>query len=296
MKIDNFNLQSISELGAFHFTYVGNAVGGGEWWGIYLGERCIFHIRAASQLEVEDIFTRQKNYPYYCPTEKDHFFFFEDQLYHVTPSMVDPLAEMIILYFSRMTKKLKPAIKNIQREFGESLVKFDKILKQKVEKAARPSTSKAVSIGASSFAAKEAQPLPPTVSEPTAKEPTVTAAASSIRPSFTSTKPPTAEPSFTKPPASAEPSFTKPPASAEPSFTKPPASAEPSFNRPIDSRQPPQKEPEMPSFTTPITGYGAAAAPAPSPEEPAGDRNKELQRERMRERRRRLGLPDDVPT
>lgn len=133
MKIEHFNLESLTEMGSFFFKFVGNAIGGGEWWAVQLGERTLFHLHTTGSNEIENIYAKQKNYPYYCPTEKDHFFFFEDRLFHVTPALVDPLAEMVILYFARMTKKVKPEIKKIQREFGQSLVKFDKLLKEKAE-------------------------------------------------------------------------------------------------------------------------------------------------------------------
>jgi len=133
MKVDNFNLESIKEVGSFHFNFAGNAVGGGEWWSVHSGDRRLFHLRVHSQTEVENIYIRQKHYPYYCPTEQEHFFFFEDGLYQVTPSLVDPLAEMIILYFVQMTKRLKPEIRHIQKEFGQSLSRFDELLKKKAE-------------------------------------------------------------------------------------------------------------------------------------------------------------------
>jgi hypothetical protein len=335
MKTDHFNLESITELGDFHFTYVGNAIGGGEWWGIYVGERCVFHIRTTSQAEVEDIFSRQKNYPYYCPTEKDHFFFFEDRLYHVNPAMVDPLAEMIILYFSKMTKKLKPAIKNIQREFGESLVKFDKILKQKAEKAVIPPAR-----GTTAYATREGQPLAPAFTEPQSQPSFTSQAQTSYRPQAASVQPSStqspqpqtpSQPSFTSQPQApqpqtpSQPSFTSQPQApqpqtpSQPSFTSQPQASQPqtptqpTFTRPADpvkSSSPdaePPAAPTEPSFTKPVgTGYGTPATPATTPagggappaasSDQGGDRNKELQRERMRERRRRLGLPEDVPT
>lgn len=134
MRIEHFNLESITELGEFNIQYAGQAVGGGEWWSINTGDRCIFHLRSADNYEMNSIIARQLNYPYYCPTEKDHFFLFENKLYHVNPAKVDPLAEMIILYFSQMTKKFKPEIKKIQKEFSESLNKIENILKKKAEK------------------------------------------------------------------------------------------------------------------------------------------------------------------
>ncbi|MDQ7824494.1 MAG: hypothetical protein RDV48_16955 [Candidatus Eremiobacteraeota bacterium] len=220
MLTENFNLDSITELGEFSFLFAGNAVGGGEWWGVYLGSRCVFHLRAAHKGEIEAIYLKQKNYPYYSPTEKDHFFFFEDRLYHVNPVKVDPLAEMIILYFTQMTKKLKPEVKKIQREFGESLVKFDNLLKTKME---------AVKKGGASLA--KATPYVPSPQVPYT-QPAVT-------PSFTAPSPqaaPSVPAATTAPPAittAALPPAATPPAAppGEPPQTQEALTAEQELQR-----------------------------------------------------------------
>jgi len=283
MKIEHFNLESITELGEFAFNFAGNAKGGGEFWGVHIGNRCLFHLRVNGAQDIENIYMRQKNYPYYSPTEKDHFFFFEDRIFHVNPARVDPLAEMIILYFSRMTKKLKPEIRTIQREFGESLNKFDNILKKKLEEKKKSS-------GAPAGTASGAYSGPITDSMLREQGTLLSSTAGGGIPVSTPQAP---APQVSAPPASMpQPS---PPQVSRPQVSPSKPSAPSSPSPPAELSKPPvHVEPGMTAGTSQVqTGTGQSQGPGDAG---GGEKDpKELQRERMRERRRRLGLPDDVP-
>jgi hypothetical protein len=292
MKLEHFNLESITEIGEFAFNFVGHGKTGGEFWGVHVGSRCVFHLHVNNAHEIETIYLRQKNYPYYSPTEKDHFFFFEDRLYHVAPARVDPLAEMIILYFSRMTKKLKPEIRTIQREFGASLNKFDSILKKKLEEKKKPVPS---AVGAYSG------PITPSLST---EQVTVT---SSYTPPSQAAAGKAAAHAKPQPEAAPAPQVIigKPAAtqSSKPPLASTPASAPSQGAASTSAAAPPADPDSPPASATAATPSLSAAESSPAAAVPAapcdagGDQKdlKELQRERMRERRRRLGLPDDIP-